>query len=122
MLPQERSIPHHAVKAGNARPKRFQFGHQIACGGGKLPWIEFIGACSGALDDIGEADAVFQQSSIVRRSQLRDAKRTTRRFAEYGPGKRRPEPVGLAGEVMSLCHRPKRRVDADENDIKPVAQ
>src|SRR4249920_4143492 len=83
-------------------------GGQALAPGDEFPRFELIRGCGGAVDQVDDAVARFQQLELLGWMQL------PRR--EPGAVQRRPEPVARAREVMAGGARIQSRIDAAEQD------
>jgi hypothetical protein len=88
------------VKAGDAWPVPFEFCRQTRDTFDELSQRYLTGARGCALDHVGEAEAEFEQCSIVFGFQPRDTESAPRRLAQNGAGEARPEAIGPPREVL----------------------
>jgi hypothetical protein len=110
------------VKAREAWLVAFDFARQRRDAIGWLVARQIGRARARAFDEIGEAEAVILQQTIMDRLEPGDAQPLPRRKAQPRARQRRSEAIDLAREVMPLQRREDRRIDADEDDIESVAQ
>ena len=94
----------------HSRAVAAQLGEQLPSAAGDFPGAEFAGRGGGAVDDVGDANAGFQQLALFLRRQLPRG--------EAGAVQGRPEAVAGAGEVLAEGGRVQAGVDADKQDVE----
>lgn len=114
----DEAVSGYPMEAGDARPVTPDFFDQVVHAVRELAPREFAGRCGRALHEIGEADAVREQRSVVLGAKDFGAQRFPRAMRENGARDARPEFVALAREIMPALDRIHRRVDSDEDDVK----
>jgi len=79
----EGPVAHHALEARNTRLVAFEFDDQRRGARGEFQAPEFGGFRGGALDHVGEADAVRRQELIMDRFEQLHAERLADVLAKY---------------------------------------
>jgi hypothetical protein len=116
--PMHMSISRNAVEARDAGSVLIKFHHKLLGAGGEFGRREIAGLGRGTLNQVGESNAIIEQSPVMLRPEPFDRKRSPHRDAQDRAGEGRPEPVGRSRKIVSSLNGKDRWIDTDKDNVK----